>query len=227
MNFAEIFAAYYNLYRAEADTPASTDEEYTVALKLANEALSRWANYDGVYWNQLYTTLIAAEDGNKTIVTGQTEYECPSDMREPGGMVKLINADGNTVKSIRVVQPHETQFENPSADYCYFTGSPATGFTLNFNLAPTIELNGYEINYIYYKNPTEYSTGTDISEIPNPYFIVHRMLAMRFRASRNPYYQSALRDSEDALKLMQMDNNSGSWNNPWKVSDHSGSVWGS
>jgi hypothetical protein len=226
MTFDDIFEAYYNLYRAEGTTPDNTDDEYTIALRLANEALSRWANFDGTYWNQLYTTLIAAEDGSKTIATGQSEYECPSDMREPGGMIKLISGT-DTVKSIRVVQPHETQFENPEADYCYFTGSPATGFVLNFNLAPTIELNGYEINYIYYKNPTEYTTGTDISEIPDPYFLVHRMLAMRFRASRNPYYQSALRDSEDALRIMQVDNNSGSWNNPWKLSDHSGSVWGS
>ena len=226
MTFDDIFEAYYNLYRAEGTTPDNTDDEYTIALRLANEALSRWANFDGTYWNQLYTTLIAAEDGSKTIVTGQTIYECPSDMREPGGMIKLISGT-DTVKSIRVVQPHETQFENPEADYCYFTGSPATGFTLNFNVAPTVELNGYEINYIYYKNPTQYTTGTDISEIPDPYFLVHRMLAMRFRASRNPYYQSALRDSEDALRIMQVDNNSGSWNNPWKLPDHSGSVWGS
>lgn len=226
MTFNDIFEAYYNLYRAEGTTPDNTDDEYIIALRLANEALARWANFDGTYWNQLYTTLIAAEDGGKTIATGQSEYECPSDMREPGGMIKLISGT-DTVKSIRVVQPHETQFENPEADYCYFTGSPATGFVLNFNLAPTIELNGYEINYIYYKNPTEYTTGTDISEIPDPYFLVHRMLAMRFRASRNPYYQSALRDSEDALRIMQVDNNSGSWNNPWKLTDHSGSVWGS
>lgn len=226
MTFNDIFEAYYNLYRAEGTTPDNTDDEYIIALRLANEALARWANFDGTYWNQLYTTLIAAEDGSKTIVTGQSEYECPSDMREPGGMIKLISGT-DTVKSIRVVQPHETQFENPEADYCYFTGSPATGFVLNFNLAPTIELNGYEINYIYYKNPTQYTTGTDISEIPDPYFLVHRMLAMRFRASRNPYYQSALRDSEDALRIMQVDNNSGSWNNPWKLTDHSGSVWGS
>lgn len=226
MTFNDIFEAYYNLYRAEGTTPDNTDDEYIIALRLANEALARWANFDGTYWNQLYTTLIAAEDGGKTITTGQSTYECPSDMREPGGMIKLISGT-DTVKSIRVVQPHETQFENPEADYCYFTGSPATGFVLNFNLAPTIELNGYEINYIYYKNPTQYTTGTDISEIPDPYFLVHRMLAMRFRASRNPYYQSALRDSEDALRIMQVDNNSGSWNNPWKLTDHSGSVWGS
>ena len=62
--------------------------------------------------------------------------------------------------------------------------------------------------------------------MPNPYFIVHRMLAQQFRASRNPYYSSALRDAEDALKIMQIDNNSGSWANPWSQADNSGTVFG-
>jgi hypothetical protein len=53
------------------------------------------------------------------------------------------------------------------------------------------------------------------------------MLAQRFRVSRNPYYSSALRDAEDALRIMQMDNNSGNWADPWSVPDRSGSVWGS
>ena len=52
------------------------------------------------------------------------------------------------------------------------------------------------------------------------------MLAQRFRVSRNPYYSSALRDAEAAIKVMQMDNNSGSWANPWAVADNSGSSWG-
>jgi hypothetical protein len=28
------------------------------------------------------------------------------------------------------------------------------------------------------------------------------------------------------LKIMKMDNDSGSWANPWKLSDHSGATWG-
>ena len=227
MNYEEIFEAYYNLYRSEATTPSTTDNEYVVGMRLANEAINRWANFDGTYWRELFTTLIAAEDGAKTIVTGQTTYECPSDMREAGGLVKVLDADGGAIRNYPILETQDVQFKSADAGFCYFTGNPSTGYTLNFNTAPDASLNGLEINYIYYKKPTLFTTASDTTEVPDSYFIVHRMLAMRFRASRNPYYNSALRDSEDALRIMQVDNNSGTWANPWQLPDRSGSVWGS
>ena len=60
----------------------------------------------------------------------------------------------------------------------------------------------------------------------NPYFVVHRILANQFRASRNPFYTAAKADAENAIKVMQMHNNSGTWANPWSMSDTSGTAWG-
>ena len=54
--YSDIFTAYYTLYRSEATVPASTDDEYTIGLRFANEAISRWANYDSTYWKELFTT---------------------------------------------------------------------------------------------------------------------------------------------------------------------------
>lgn len=226
MNYNDIFEAYYNLYRAEATTPASTDDEYTIGMRLANEAVNRWAQYDATYWRELFATLIGADDGTKTLTTGTTTYDCPSDMQEAGGLVKVIDGNGNVVKNLPIYEVQDVQFQNEMADFCYFTGNPSTGYTLNFNLAPDSSVNGYELNYIYYKKPTLFTTGTDTTECPDSYYIVHRMLAMRFRVSRNPYYTTALRDSEDALQIMKMNNDSGTWADPWKVPDRSGSVWG-
>lgn len=226
MNYDEIFASYYGLYRGEATTPASTDDEYTIAMRFANEAVNRWSNYDATYWKELFTTLIAADDGDKTIVTADKEYECPSNMREAGGMVKIIDTDGTVLRNLRIMEPQDVQFQNEVGDFCYFTGDPSSGFTLHLNKAPDSTLNGKEINYIYYKKPTLFTAGTDLTECPDSYYIVHRMLAQRFRASRNPYYTSALRDAEDALKTMQADNNSGTWASPWSVPDRSNTVWG-
>ena len=41
MTFDDVFNAFYRLYRAEAEVPASTDDEYTIAMELANEAIRR------------------------------------------------------------------------------------------------------------------------------------------------------------------------------------------
>lgn len=292
MTYDEIFAAYYNLYRAEATTPTSSDDEYTIGMRLANEAVRRWANYDGMYWKELFDTNQNNGTGDQTITTSDTSYYAPVNFREAGGFVKIKNSTGDTVRSYQIIEPQEAQFRNDSSQYAYFTNSPlyySTGtasqsgttitgsgttwtsamtgmqiqfvtgetatitfvsttsltasvsqtvasgayriltnnrFQLNINPAPDASVNGMDIDYVYYKKPTEFTTGTTTTEMANPDFIVHRMLANRFRASRNPYYTSALRDSEDAIKNMKIDNDSGSWANPWKVPDNSGSVWG-
>lgn len=292
LTYDEIFTAYYSLFRADSDVPASTDDEYTVGMRLANEAIARWANYDGVYWKELFSTNQTDGSGSQTIVTGDQTYAAPTNFKEAGGFVKVNNSDGNEVKRYPIIEPHEAQFMGNDTTYCYFTrgsqfystgtasqsgttvtgsgttwtsamvgmqfvfatGESATitafssttsltvsvsqtvasttyhidttGYVLNLSPAPNSDLNGMDVDYVYYKNPTIFTTGTSVTEMANPYFIVHRMLGQQFRASRNPYYASALRDSEDTLKIMQTNNNSGTWSNPWEMADRSGTSWG-
>lgn len=226
MDFDDIFEAYYNLYRLEAETPATTDDEYPVAMRLANEAVNRWAAYDGTYWRQLFTTLNLAGE-TTTVATGTVEYDAPDDFKEAGGFIRIRDASNNTVRTYPILEPQDVQFKGDNSTYCYFTGDPGNGFTLHLNPSPDSSINGYTIDYVYYKKPTLFTTGTDVTEMAEPYFIVHRMLANRFRGSRNPYYGTAKADAEDLLKTMQAANNSGNWADPWKLADNSGSTWGS
>lgn len=230
MTYDEIFTAEYSLFRADADVPTSSDDEYKVGMQIANESINRHANYEGTYWKEYFTTLQQSTQTVPALVTtitaGTTSYTCPTDFKEAGGFVKVIDVSGNVAESYPVVDPPQVQFLDEASTFCYFVGNPKDGYTLQLSPAPSARLNGMDINYIYYKTPTLFTTGTDVTEMSNPYFIVHRMLAMQYRAARNPYYTSALRDSEDILKNMQMDNNSGSWASPPAMADNTGSVWG-
>lgn len=226
MQFSEIFEAYYTLYRMEAQIPATSDDEYTIALPLANEAIRRWSRYDGTYWKELFTTLQLSGDGDSILLTGETQYDTPDDFKEGGGLLRVLDSTGRIVRRYRVVNLEDVQFLNQNASFVYFSGNPTDRYVLNINPAPDSSLNGLSIDYDYYKNPTLFTSGSDVSEMSEPYFIIHRMLANRFRGSRNPYYNSAKTDAEDALRTMQLDNNSGSWANPWALPDRSGSTWG-
>lgn len=227
MTFDEVFTAYYSQFRGDSDIPTSTDDEYTVGLRLANEAINRWHHYDGVYWNELFTTAQTnSTGGTVTITTGTKTYNAPTSFREAGGFVKVLNANGNEVIRYPIIQPQEAQFQGDVTTYCFFTKAVSGQFTLHLNPAPTANLNGLAIDYVYYKNPTLFTTGTDLTEMSDPYFIVHRMLASQFRVARNPYYNSAKSDAENALRQMQLDNNSGTWANPWVIADTSGTVFG-
>lgn len=233
MSYDEIFTAFYTQFRVDANIPTGPgvsdstkwDDQYTIGMRLANEAIHWWQHYDGTYWKELYDTYQSSGDG-ESIIVGQTTYDGPSDMVEAGGFVKIIDSNGNTVRSYAIVEPQEAQFQRDDAKYVYFTGDPNNGLTLNMNPAPDTAIGGMNIDFVYYKSPTEFASGSDITEMSNPYFIVNRMLANYFRGSRNPYYQSALRDSENELRIMQAENNSGSWANPWKLADNSGANFG-
>lgn len=227
MNYDEIFEAYYSLYRAEAQIPTSSEDEYIVGIPLANEAINRWANYDNTMWKELFTTLQDADDGDKTVAADTIDYNCPEDMKTVGGYVLIRDASGNTVRRYAIIEPQQAQFKSDSSYYAYFTGDPGNGYVMHLNPVPDDTIVGLSIDYIYYKKPTLFTlNGGETTEMPQPYFTVHRMLANRFRSSRNPYYGSAKTDAEDVLRTMQLENNSGSWSNPWTVQDNSGSGWG-
>lgn len=229
MNLDALFKAYYFQYRTESDTPASSDDEYIIFVGLANESINRWSNYDNTYWKELFTSLQrSGTDGGGDLVlaANTTTYVAPDDMQEAGGYIRVYNDTGATLRRIPIIEPQDAQFKGDLSSYAYFLGDPNNGFTLNINPAPDNVLTGQSMDYIYYKKPTLLATGTDVSEMSEPYFMVHRALANRFRGSRNPYYQSAKNDAEDVLKTMQMTNNSGNWADPWKLADNSGGVWG-
>ena len=227
MNYDQIFEAYYSLYRAEAQIPNSSEDEYIIGIPLASEAISRWSNYDNTMWRELFTTLIDADDGDKT-VSSAAVYACPEDMKIPGGAVVIRGDDGKKIKRFKVIQANEAQFKTDESSYAYFTGDPNNGFTLHLNPDPEPAIIGGTIDYVYYKKPLLFdrTNTTEFVEMSDPYFIVHRMLANRFRSSRNPYYGSAKQDAEDALRMMQLTNNSGSWDDPWTLPDNSGTSWG-
>lgn len=227
MTYDEIFEAFYTLYRAESELPGTEDDEYIVGRRLANEAVKRWANYDNTMWKNLYSTLQLSGDGDSILVASTTTYDAPEDMRMPGGPVRVLDADNRVIQTYPIIDPQEVQFQGDQSKYAYFTGAPGVGYTLTINPAPTTNLVGKSFDYMYYRLPTLYEDGDSISDVPNPYFVVNRVLAQRFRASRNwSAYQTAMRDAEDALKAMKMENDSGSWGNPWTMPDRSGTNWG-
>jgi len=221
LTFDDIFTAYYSLFRADSDVPSNTDDEYTVGMRLANEAINYWANYDSTYWNELFTTNQLSNNLGQVYALGTTSYDLPTDFGEIGGYVQLRGLDGTVQARIPRLEPNEVQFRDPVGTYAYIADNK-----LVLNSASPNNWSGLLIEYPYYKKPTLFTVGASTTEMHDPYFIVHRMLANQFRAARNPYYTSALRDSEDAIRKMQLHNNSGSWDNPPTATDNSGNVWG-
>lgn len=226
MDLDLLFQQYYFQYRTEAQTPASSDDEYVIFTGLANEAINRWANYDNTFWKELNSTLQTDGSGALTLQSGVTSYAAPTNMRVAGGYIRVFDSTGTTKRRIKIIEPQDVQWQSDLGHYAYFTGDPNNGFTLHINPAPDSTMNGLSMDYLYYKTPTLLAGGSDTPEMSQPYFIVHRALANRFRGSRNPFYAAAKSDAEDTLKTMKMENDSGSWADPWRLADHTGGTFG-
>lgn len=229
MDFTTLFGLYYNRYRGESTIPASTEDEFKIAVRNYNDAIHRLVTMDDTKWNFLWSTNQLENQGDALVAT-ITDYDAPDSMLEPGGILSYVDANGNKT-TYPILSPHEVQATSTSSTYGYFTGDPQNGWVLHTNPVPTSTQVGMLINYDLYKNPTllnpSTEDGSSIILAGDPAFFYNHMLANRFLNTNNyPSYQVALRDSEAALNGMKLKNNSGSYYRPWSLLDSSGSRWG-
>lgn len=204
---ADLQEAIHAIYESDADTPDSTDDDYTIRRSLINVAINRWENDKGIFWGELWTnTGLDGAGGTLTVATSDSTYAAPTNFRFPGGYVKIYN--GSTLhKTYRVVKPEQAQTFSDSAEYAYFTGSPSSGFTLNLNPAPSSTINGMTIKYDYYKYASKMSATTNTPEMSDPYYIVWSVVAELNKADNNiPLYESAIAEAEERLKQMEVQN---------------------
>ena len=83
------------LYQGDDSTPESTSTDWAVRLNLLKAAISAWDNEKGILWNELWTQLSDAADGDKTVVASTVDYDCPSDFRFLGAYVRTTDSNGD------------------------------------------------------------------------------------------------------------------------------------
>jgi hypothetical protein len=179
---SDLIDQIYSDYENDNTTWASTSAEYLTVRRYCKGAILRWEYLEGTRWKELYTKLSAAADGTKTITAGTYTYGCPTDMRTPpqqGNYVRLINAGNSSYYEVLPLSKVE-QMDDASGKFCYFTGNPELGFTLNINPEKTLA-TGDTIAYEYYRNATYFTATTSVTEMSNPFFIVHYALSRLYK----------------------------------------------
>ena len=175
MTLSEFQTALHNLYRGDNSTPTSSDAEWSVRLDLLKAAISAWESEDGIFWNELYTTLASASDGDKTINASDLIYDMPTDFRFLTGHVRTYTTDGNETYWTVISPELAATKENRDPKECYVVGNKKTGFDLHFLAQPTASDT---LEYPYYKEAFEPSDAADVIEMSDPYFAVYLSLAV-------------------------------------------------
>jgi len=202
----QIIDAIYGLYETDDTGWSASSAEYLTSRIYINAGLQDWAMR--TTWRDLWSTLTSASDGDKTTTAGTWDYDCPTNFNAPNSWVRTTSGETNTFW--RII-PTEMIGKYASADdnYCYFTGSKADGYVLNFNPRKTL-VTGDTINYEYYKNPTLYTATTIQSEIPDPYYLVYYALA-RLLKNDGEDFSFELQMSREIMDRMETNNLQGYW----------------
>lgn len=167
-------------------TYSTTSTEYTRRRRLANRYASEWASRRQYRWAELLTTTTITADGTTTL-------DLPSDF-SPGNMI--LHNDGTFTfgeTPYTIINSGDLYRYTQSGDFTvYFTGNPASGYSLTFNTAPP---NGTAIDITYYSTDTatdslgvsqaELEGGGDKTKCPRPRFIVYNILAALFRVDED------------------------------------------
>jgi hypothetical protein len=206
MTEQQILNAVYALYEGDTENWETTSDEYLAGRVYCNVAINRWERLEGIRWRDLFTTLSAAADGDKTLTAGDYDYDCPSDFRFVAGGVRTIDTSGNSTY-FNVIPPEKVaQMDDTSGNWCYFTGSVKDGFILHFN--PDLTLStGHTIAYEYYKSATTFTETTSVSEMSDPYFIVYFVLSRFFENDgEDGKAMKAFQEAEARLDQMRTEN---------------------
>ena len=195
----------HTLYEADATTPASTDDDYTIRRRLINVMINRWENNMGTLWNELWTnTAVVSTGATLTIAAGDTTYAAPTSFLFPGGFVLIMDGTDQIAK-IPVIKPEEAQISTTQA--AYFRGNTSQGYTLVLTQDPAVDWVGKTLKYDYYKRAEAMAATTDTPEMADPYYIVYAVVAELHRGDNNlPLYEAALTEAEERLKQMVMKN---------------------
>ena len=206
MNETQIISAIYALYEIDDSDWDATSSEYLTAREYLNAGLQDWAMRQT--WRDLWSTLTDASDGDKTITASTWAYDCPTNFSYPNSWVRTTIGTTNTFWQ---VVPTEKVAKHSSDEgyFCYFTGSVADGYVLNFNARITLT-TGDTINYEYYKTPTTYTATTTESEIPDTYYLVYYALARLLRNDGEDFkYEEG--KAREIMDRMEVNNIQGYW----------------
>lgn len=191
---SEVIDQIYSIYETDNTTWSSGDAEYLTARRLCKASIMRWEYLEGVRWNELFTKLTDASTGTKTTTAGDYDYSCPTNMRVPPKSDDYVRINGEYYKVIPVAK-----FQQLGQNYdkfCYFTGNPSVGYTLNVNPNLTYT-TGHLIEYEYYRQATYFIATTSKTEMSNPMFIVHDVVAKLYRSD------GMLTESRDELQIAE------------------------
>lgn len=178
----------------QSQTVTEGNDDWNLRSSYINRAQQDWANR--FEWPQLYREIF----GNLSTATGNATISMPSDFRKLMGHPKIGNNQYSQIDA------NERERFNVGDRFSYVLGNPSGGYNLIVNY-PATASSGASYFIPYQKTVASLVSGFQVSECPNPDYIVQQTLYYYFLANEDERFQDARSEAERILaNLLEFEN---------------------
>ena len=172
-------------------SPSSTDWQNRLAI--INRSQLDWSeSYDWSPLMKIYNGVVSTSTGNASLAL-------PSDFRKLDGFPK-ITWDGTTTNEFNVVDPSKTSMYVDSDKYALVLGNDKDGKTLYIH-ASTLA-SGASVQYTYYASPASLVSPYDLTQCPDPTFLVQKALYYLYKSREDARFPEAKAEADRLLSRM-------------------------
>ena len=195
MTVDDIQKQIHVMYEGDVDAPANTsDEDYQIRLRLINQAIAEWEAVPNVLWRELVKVIVT---------TCQTDEENMS-LDLPADFAKMysgyITIADQKIQEVPIEYVTAKIGEDSIEPFFYVTGNSAQGYKANFINLDACE--GAIISYSDIKQAEAMNTPTDVPELSDPTYIIHRVVAELFAQDSDPKSTRELSISQSLIEQM-------------------------
>ena len=177
----------------ESTPPSSGSAEYTLWLQYINRAIEEWSvSHD---WDALRRTYYPGVTG-----VSLASVNLPDNFRKLAGAPRLYYEGMPYPKEFPLELPERAGMHNSTDEFVTIQGDSSVGQALIFN--PGTLASGASLAIPYFATPTSVASPAQVTEVPDPQFIIDRTVAYIFESRSDPRFQIVENKARDRLMMM-------------------------
>lgn len=179
----------------QSDSPPSEGSlDWNTRLSAINRSLIDWSN------SNEWSCLKAVHNGLVS-VSGGASYVLPVDFAKIQSYPRIVS-DGSTMYEFPVVDPSKNTIYNDTDKFVNILGN-----SVMYIHAPTLS-SGASVQFVYWKSPASLASGSQVSEIPDPTYLVQRSLYYIYKGAEDGRFPEAKVEADRILARMIENENS-------------------
>jgi len=171
-------------------TEGGTD--WSIRMKAINRSNRDWS--ESIDWDVLHKT-----SNGLTTVAGNASYTLPTGFKKLDGFPK-ITSDGTTAYDFPIVDISKNRRYVDSDKFVNVVGNEKDGYHMVIH-ADTVA-SGASVQITYWANAASLASAVDVSECPDPSFLVQRSLYYLYKGREDGRFPEAKAESERILARM-------------------------